>query len=300
MDYIRTEGAGGSPLLQMQHQQRLWRLQLVHGTQNEKRVYQGQGGRGHVHEVYHIVLFTQSNSHIILGDRLLPVKRGTLVLCPPGLDHDFGPQGPGEITYHEITFELVSGNDRLHLPFGDLLSLYADTPLAPLPPAQVLAKEQIGVWEQLLLGVIHEATTSSRMALFNAHRQLLELFGLIIEELTLPRQGYARGKDYVVAEVRRRIARRFAEPVRIRELAKEMMLSPEHLSRAFQQRYGQSPLQYRQELRLAAGARLLQTSSLSCKEVAARLGFADVQTFTKAFKRHRGQTPGEVAGRRSS
>ena len=300
MDYIRTEGTPVSQLLQLDYQQRRWRLQLVHGTQDEQRSYPGQGGRGHIHEVYHILLFTRGNNHIILDGKLYPVQQGTLVLCPPGVVHDFGPQQPGVIAYHEITFELLSGAQRLPLGFADLLSLYADTPLAPLPLGQKPAREQLAALEHLLLGIIQQAAGNSPLALFHAHRQLLELFALIIGELSLTPARQAGGDNSLLAEVRRRITLRFAEPVSIRALARELLVSPEHMSRLFHRRYGQSPLQYRQELRLAAGARLLQTSSLSCKEVAARLGFADVQTFAKAFKRHRGQTPGEVArqGRR--
>jgi len=142
---------------------------------------------------------------------------------------------------------------------------------------------------QLIGRVVTEAGSGSVMSLFRAHVAIAELFALVLEEV-----GTEQAAD-PVSLAHRNITIRYAQPLGIVALAEELGISPAYLSRAFKKRYGVSPVQFRQQLRLEAAARLLQTSSLSCKEVAARLGFADVQSFTKAFVRHHGHTPGRFS-----
>ena len=138
MHYVRSDQSPAPQLLQVHHAGRNWLLQLVHCTQDETR--SAQGSRvPHLHDVYHIVLFTQGANQFWLGDRAISSRPGLLVLCPPGLEHDFGPRCPGHTRYDEVTFELTSGKDSLILPFSDLLSLFASEPVAPLPLSKHLS-----------------------------------------------------------------------------------------------------------------------------------------------------------------
>ena len=56
-------------------------------------------------------------------------------------------------------------------------------------------------------------------------------------------------------------------------------------------KYGLPPIAFQLRLRLGAARNLLLASDLSCKEIAARVGFADTYTFSKAFKRALGLSP---------
>ena len=292
MHYLRPEGIVSPQLLQVQYKDRCWQLQLIHGMLDEVRTKPSGAGRPHAHLLYHIVLYTRGDNCFSLDGTLVPCTPGTLVLCPPGFEHDFGPASPGQTRYHELTFELTRGSEALGLPFHEMLSLYAGSPVRPLPLFTRLSGRLFQEVQRLMAATVRCACGPFPLALFQAHRGLLDMFALFIEQYAL----MPSASQDPIEEARRQIARRFAEPVNIGELANELAISPAYLARAFKSRYGIGPLQYRQDLRLSAAARLLQSSSLSCKEIAARLGFADVQTFTKAFTRHHGTSPGRMQG----
>lgn len=58
-------------------------------------------------------------------------------------------------------------------------------------------------------------------------------------------------------------------------------------------REGQTPVDYLRGLRLTAARRMLADSPVPVSEVAFAVGFADVNTFARAFRRAEGSTPGQ-------
>jgi len=75
------------------------------------------------------------------------------------------------------------------------------------------------------------------------------------------------------------------------DLASLAQVSPAQLRRLFKTETGQSPLQYLREVRLQEAELLLRTTSLSVKEITARVGIADVSHFVRDFRKARGITP---------
>ena len=61
---------------------------------------------------------------------------------------------------------------------------------------------------------------------------------------------------------------------------------------AAQQALGASPLHYLQRLRLQAAVRLLEHSTLDTKQIAAEVGYGDVSSFRRLFKRELSCAPG--------
>jgi AraC-like DNA-binding protein len=78
--------------------------------------------------------------------------------------------------------------------------------------------------------------------------------------------------------------------VTIGALAQEAALSEFHFMRCFRQLYGLSPHQYLIRRRILNAAELL-SHHLPVSEVALRCGFPDLQTFSKAFRKHYGCAP---------
>jgi AraC-like DNA-binding protein len=79
----------------------------------------------------------------------------------------------------------------------------------------------------------------------------------------------------------------------IRELARGLGFSVDHLRVLFLREYGVSPKQYRTRMRLAQAVDLLANSALSLKEIAERTGFRHASHFSTLYRAAFGHTPGE-------
>lgn len=80
----------------------------------------------------------------------------------------------------------------------------------------------------------------------------------------------------------------------LREVAEACHVNMSHLCRLFQRFGRETPNRYLQHLRLNLAVELLQGSSRPIKEVASLLGFSDPFSFSRAFRRAFGLSPGRA------
>lgn len=93
------------------------------------------------------------------------------------------------------------------------------------------------------------------------------------------------------------IRARFDEPLDLQTLAAEAGLSAFHFLRLFSRVLGVSPHQYLLRTRLAAAAKILIEDDRPVTEVALDVGFGDVSSFVRTFRRAAGTSPGEFRSR---
>ncbi len=84
---------------------------------------------------------------------------------------------------------------------------------------------------------------------------------------------------------------RLAEPIRVRELADAVHMSPFHFARMFKQSTGHPPHLYITWQRMDRAKQLLAQSSLPLAEVARRVGYQTQAHFTGVFHARVGMTP---------
>lgn len=85
----------------------------------------------------------------------------------------------------------------------------------------------------------------------------------------------------------------YTMPLTIGDIAKQSMMSEYHFFRLFKKVFGISPHKYLLGKRLDAGRQLLQQQQ-SVSATAVECGFADIHSFSKAFKSHFGITPSHL------
>lgn len=83
----------------------------------------------------------------------------------------------------------------------------------------------------------------------------------------------------------------YAEGITIRKAASYAGVDRAHFSRKFHSVYGLSPVRYLQRLKIDAAKRMLTETSFTPAEIALSVGYADLFSFSKAFKKCTGMTP---------
>src|SRR5262249_19107820 len=107
---------------------------------------------------------------------------------------------------------------------------------------------------------------------------------------TRPEEHHA---DPLVARAQRWMETSLQRGFNLRELARHLAVSERTLNRRFKQALGAPPLQYLQTLRIDVAKRLLETRRLTVDSVSERVGYSDLSTFRRLFKRETGLSPRE-------
>ena len=98
-----------------------------------------------------------------------------------------------------------------------------------------------------------------------------------------PERHLLRGRDLADA--------RYAEPIRIADMAAAAGLSPAHFSRRFRLTFGESPHRYLLTRRLERAAALLRNTDRSVTDICFLVGLESLGSFTTSFRRMFGSSP---------
>jgi AraC-like DNA-binding protein len=83
----------------------------------------------------------------------------------------------------------------------------------------------------------------------------------------------------------------YTENIRIEDVSRLVGIHRSHVYVAFQRELGCSPMQYLQSLRMGKAAQMLKETSLSVTEIALTLGYPELYSFTRSFKKYFGISP---------
>lgn len=122
--------------------------------------------------------------------------------------------------------------------------------------------------------------------------QLVMFFKRPGGQLQFSRNGLAApaGRS-ALQEVQRWAAANPAALLSVEAMAARAGLSPRHFARLFHAEVGATPAAWVEMLRIAAARALLETGTDAPKQVAAKCGFANVDTLRRAFVKHVGVSP---------
>lgn len=85
------------------------------------------------------------------------------------------------------------------------------------------------------------------------------------------------------------------ETISIEDISKNCFMSEYHLYRSFKKLFKRTPNQHITLTKMLEGKRLINQRTMTISEVAYKLGYIDLPTFSKAFKRTFGYSPSSLA-----
>ena len=113
----------------------------------------------------------------------------------------------------------------------------------------------------------------------------------ILCALLFPAQAGPDRKNDAIAQAVKYIGEHLFESLSVEKVADAVSLSPSHFSRLFRSTTGFSPHEYIMLHRIDEAKALLQSTSLSVKEIAFRVGYRSEVNFITAFTEKTGATP---------
>ena len=242
----------------------------------------------HWHEELEVGLVSEGEAQVTAGSQTEPLRTGDGFFVNTGVLHAARALGDGPCRFHSLVFHprLVGGSlesvfyQRYLLPLmaqpeqGNLI-LHAGTP-AHRPLLDAIER----AWQACVQEPPHFE--------FAVRAALSELVAGLCGQLN---QAPAAGADRRalrdagrIKAMLRCIHDRYAEPLRIPDIARSAALSPSECLRCFRRTIGCTPTEYLRDVRLRRAAALLADTALPVAEVAALCGFDDVSYFTRTFR----------------
>ncbi|RZP71765.1 AraC family transcriptional regulator [Vibrio vulnificus] len=243
----------------------------------------------HFHVENEIVLILESNGKLILGDHLSEYKEGDIFVLGENMPHSFVcvADSPGAkslvIQFNNNCF----GEQFFQLPEFRTIN-------------QMLEKSRYGVKivdeKNQLRKVIEETCNSEGVkSVISLLNLLHEISKLKKVELISPNNSYVDSnlETHKLNAAIEWLDTNYAQSVHLSEIAKITNLSENGFCRAFKKATGKTFLHYLSDKRIHEAARLLIETEHSITQIAFEVGFSNISSFNRYFKKVKGVSPTE-------
>jgi len=150
-----------------------------------------------------------------------------------------------------------------------------------------------------LIDEIHDvADSDSYLRDMEIHEKLAMLLLHIMKESWHEKQvDMTSEKRKDLRLIREYIEQNYDKDIKLDDLAKEYSISKYYMSHIFREQYGTSITNYLIQVRITKAKHYLRFTQLSTSDVAAKVGYEDVNYFIRMFKKVENITPGEYRKR---
>ena len=245
---------------------------ITYATRHESRLLRDIPRHFHEGE-YQVEYFAKGAGTIRCGNRWMEFFPGSLCFIPPGIIHEIIYPKSGSIDNYSIKFKLV-----------------ADTCLSVPPDAFVAG---VSIQQQhVLLGLMKKIVGSYVQDIPVSSEKLYSLVRLI-NEINGEASGAAEEND-IVSQVKKIVNANISNELRVTDIAWQLDLSHEYVSRTFRKHTGQTLTSYINSQRLKSSLILLKNTNIPFKQIATECGFKSVNYFHTVFKKYLSLTPRHI------
>lgn len=247
------------------------KLLLVEERKNQKSM---QGDK-HYHNAFELYFMESGSCKYFIDNKVYAVQEGDLILIPEGTLHKTAYEGHNARTLIYCSRHYIPAEAVERLP--SILHLYRNP--AALPRLRALIEN--------IKQEFWRADEFSETILVS---QLHLLFYTLIREMNT-REAVHTEPSYVSGAISY-IKAHYTDGATLKQAARAIGVTPEHLSRAFKKETGLGFCEYLTLLRLQKAEELLRSdAALSVTQAAFACGFNDANYFSKRFKDLYGVSP---------
>jgi AraC-like DNA-binding protein/quercetin dioxygenase-like cupin family protein len=223
----------------------------------------------HYHDFFEIYFLESGSCHYFIDNDSYNIEAGDIVLIPKGIIHKtMYEEGEAKRRLIYCSYNYIPPSVIPY--FSSILYIYRN----PKITERVLK----------LFNAIEEEYSSGDGFSEDILMHYMHLFFFLLarnSDIEMPKKTGSVYTTQTVAYIKEK----YAENIKLPDIAKRFSVSPEHLSRIFKRDTGLGISEYLSTVRLQQSQLLLRSSpELSISEIAERCGFYDSNYFSKRFK----------------
>lgn len=228
----------------------------------------------HTHPFWQLEIATRHHIRYSINGLHDLLNSGDMLLIPPGIEHEFIYEQP-RVTWISVKFEY--NGSAVETPRASVMrqSQFTDKFTAALKT--MVTGTILKPYEKVFVeGWIETLFTFIRSADFLEEEDESSQF---------------------VRKVTDRVMEKGGRPVSINDLANQLSYTRSHISKQFKLHTGESLKSYIDRIRVEKAKEMLRYEDLQITEIAEVLGYQDIFSFSRFFKRHTGISPREFKGK---
>ena len=245
----------------------------------------------HFHNYMEVGICYDGCGECILRDFSGRFREGSILIIPPNYPHN-NLSDDGTLAYWEwMYFDIESVvQDMRELSYNNLdvdytLNMLYDSPL-------FFQQEEYQRLSDLILEIRQECDRKAYMYQEKI-RGLLQSFVVELVRIHNVKNEMSRKnpRNFQIAPALNHVKNHYHDDIRIQDLADVCGLSESHFRRIFLECMNITPNDYVNVVRVHEASNLLLKSHATMEEIAYRVGYGNVSTFNRNFKRILGMTP---------
>lgn len=229
---------------------------------------------------YMMTYVKEGTAKLKVGSEIRTIPPGSVILIPPGVEHDQFKDTPDETEFLWWHFTYTLENVVDVLRWFQLPYLYAldDTGAFEAIFADLMTRTQPGSGG-LLSPILQKA-------------KALELLYVLLDNgLRHQHATLQKTSSSSLTGVLLEIIQHPEKPLSLSRLAGDLHMNATYVSNRFKELYGESPIGLQKKIVVERAKSLLRQTDMSVSAIAEALGYGELSNFTRLFKRYAGLSP---------
>lgn len=243
----------------------------------------------HFHNYMEIGICHSGKGNLIIDEKSYPFHKGSIVIIPPNVPHTTntveGTKAYWEWLYFDIESVILKEYSKKSLEFRAVMEKVYEC-------SYFFQEEEQPVIAELLGHIKREMTEKQNRYRYSVQAYLL---AFVVEILRMRHMTEKRRqlnqKENIIIPAMEYVTEHYRENIRISVLAKRCNVSESHFRRIFQEIMNMRPSDYVNFIRIQNACEYLKKTNKSMEEIACEIGFINVSTFNRNFKKILGVSP---------
>jgi len=251
---------------------------------------------------YELLYMAHGSLNVTIEDRNFILRPGDLLIIKPGIQHSFYSITDGVVHMPHLHLDLIYYDDfdKVYTSFKPLELFTEQDNLLIRPdllsdgifklPEHISLNNPEEIYK-IIMDIIKIHTQEGILYRIKEKELCSKLFYMIFHEMFMKSDPSLEKFHNNIQKVHDLIEENLEKDLSLQQLAKYACLSEFHLERVFKKLYGQPVKQYQLKRRMEKAKLLLQYSQCSISEIATKVGYSSVHSFSKAFRKTFGLSP---------